>query len=754
MRFPSRKARVCRAGIAIACLVTAGSVVRAQREAIPLPLKYRMLAAEDARPAMEPDREPSRGSRASGAGNRVADPLSPLFDGLTSLPEVQTAAVRGLGRLERPDLVRRIAMLLVATTPSVRAEAANALAQAVYGSEAALVFDRLRARVAAETDPMVRGALARSLGRLSYRTAAEVEAAQAAVLALLDPPPAQTARPTATTPAPSAASRGPALVTVLGVANGLESLARRMTRVAPLGDAARTRLVPLTRVGLDAGGTETLPAADRADGRRVRRLALSALTAAGAVDQSLVTTTMSDPDAQVRRLAIVAAGRVTLEPWVLDVLERALFDTDPRVRIEALRQRGEAGGRVACQAAKLEMADENEHVALAAIDLAGHVCVADVAAAQSLDELATPPEAHPVSHRVAWQRPAHALISLARLLPDRTRARLARFARHDVWQIRMYAARAAGIAGATAVLDTLARDANANVCDAALTELARRLDRRADPLLVAALARPDGQLVRNAARALAGTRRQAEVARALIAALARITVESRETSRDVRMAILDRLEEVGLAWPATRDELAAYVADFDPAVAARAAALQTKWRGAAGTAEPQLARRPLARLPLPTLERLAYLRGATVTITMARGGLWRLRLFPDEAPTNVARFARLAAAGFFNGLTFHRVEPTFVIQGGSPGANEYAGDGPFTRDEVGLRSHLRGTVGISTRGRDTGDGQIFVNLIDNLRLDHNYTIIGEVIDGMEVVDGILEGDVIERIVLEGARRRP
>ena len=60
-----------------------------------------------------------------------------------------------------------------------------------------------------------------------------------------------------------------------------------------------------------------------------------------------------------------------------------------------------------------------------------------------------------------------------------------------------------------------------------------------------------------------------------------------------------------------------------------------------------------------------------------------LRLLPFDAPTNAWRFARLAREGWFDGLTFHRVAPNFVIQGGSPGANEYAGDGPYTRDEIG-----------------------------------------------------------------------
>ncbi len=86
----------------------------------------------------------------------------------------------------------------------------------------------------------------------------------------------------------------------------------------------------------------------------------------------------------------------------------------------------------------------------------------------------------------------------------------------------------------------------------------------------------------------------------------------------------------------------------------------------------------------------------------------------------------------------------FVVQGGSPNANEMSGDAAYARDEIGLQSNWRGTVGASTRGRDTGDGQIFINVVDNLRLDHNYTILGEVVSGMDVVDRLVEGQVILR----------
>jgi cyclophilin family peptidyl-prolyl cis-trans isomerase len=126
-------------------------------------------------------------------------------------------------------------------------------------------------------------------------------------------------------------------------------------------------------------------------------------------------------------------------------------------------------------------------------------------------------------------------------------------------------------------------------------------------------------------------------------------------------------------------------------------------------------------------------------------GTFELALFTSVAPLTVLKFAHLAEAGYYNGLTFHRVVPNFVIQGGSPGANEYVGDATFMRDEVGLWPHVRGAVGISTRGRDTGDAQIFVDLVDNPRLDHAYTVFAQVLNGMDVVDRILEGDVIDRI---------
>ena len=110
-----------------------------------------------------------------------------------------------------------------------------------------------------------------------------------------------------------------------------------------------------------------------------------------------------------------------------------------------------------------------------------------------------------------------------------------------------------------------------------------------------------------------------------------------------------------------------------------------------------------------------------------------------------ARVLALATAGYYNNGNWHRVEHDFVIQGGGPGSNEYVGYKDYFRDELGTVPHARGTVGMSTRSHDTGDAQWFVNLKDNLRLGRDYTVFAEVVEGIGIVDQILEGDVIARV---------
>ena len=211
------------------------------------------------------------------------------------------------------------------------------------------------------------------------------------------------------------------------------------------------------------------------------------------------------------------------------------------------------------------------------------------------------------------------------------------------------------------------------------------------------------------------------------------------------MMLLSRIGELGNASHAGL--LTSYLSDFDTTVAVTAADILSRWQGTTERATPRplpIRAEPLANIFLGPEVRLL--------VTMAPssgGGRFVIRLHTTEAPATAARMIRLAREGFYNGKIIQRVEPNFVTQGGGPDGSEYVGDGPFMRDELGLLSHFRGTIGISSRGRDTGDAQLFLNLVDNPRLDHEYTVAGEIVQGLDVAEGILAGDMIAFVEIDG-----
>ncbi len=650
--------------------------------------------------------------------------LQPLLQGLKSEdPQVRAIAVRGLGRLEQIDLVLAIAEVLADESPHVRALAANALAQAAYRGGAHAAAIPLLARIPDEEDPAVRGAIAQALGRLVYATTAEVKESEEAILGLaVDAPP----------------------VALLGAAQGLESLARQQPAETPLSAASIARLRELATYGESA---EASPRQARTLGAtRVRRLALAALTAAGDGDPAVLKAAGEDADEEVRRLAAAAVANLTDEEVARERSSYGLRDSSPHVRYQALAVYGQTLRKsMGCGPIVVALDDRDPHVVLQAIDLLGGGCSDRYDLEEILVRYVKVLEIGTSDPDVleAWHRPAHALVALSRIRADTAAKVLPRFVSNPVWQVRMYAARAAANLEAASFLERLADDSHPNVRQTAIRALSAQRGHADDSIFVAALDSNDYQLLMAAADALEGSRDPAALP-ALISALERITAQQRQTSRDARRALINRVGELGGANLA--EALMPYLNDFDPVIAEAAARILTAWTETPHQAEPQL----LPRQPFPSFLELLSLAGARVVIEMKEGGVIELHLFPFEAPTNAARFARLARAGYYDGLTFHRVVPNFVIQGGSPGANEFWGDGPFTRDEISARSNLRGTVGISTRGRDTGDAQIFVNLVDNVRLDHNFTLFGEVVSGMDVVDAALEGATMKSVtIVEG-----
>jgi cyclophilin family peptidyl-prolyl cis-trans isomerase/HEAT repeat protein len=460
---------------------------------------------------------------------------------------------------------------------------------------------------------------------------------------------------------------------------------------------------------------------------------MAALVTGNQATASVIERGLLDADAEVRRFAAAAAATDAAISDRDAILKRGMADKDARVRLEALRGWGRHLQKTSCAPVRAAVKDADAHVRLQAIDQLGAGCPAAEGAPDLgpiVDALSTEPR--------TWHAPAHALISLARTQPAEAGKALPRFIAHQTWQVRMYAARAAGVLGNVEALATLMGDGVDNVREAALTALVDLKRPEAVTSAIDSLGRTDYQLVLTAVRALDDQTHAPKATAPLLTALGRITREHKDTSRDPRMAILDRLQAYGDASQAANIE--GYLRDFDPAVAAKAAEMLTAWTGKPRTAAPQ----PLIG-PGVTMAAVNAIRGKALRFHMAGLGSFEISLEVEAAPLSAVRVSRRAGEGYYDGLTFHRIAPNFVIQGGSPGANEYSGEPFFMRDEVGL--HLRGTVGISTRGRDTGDAQIFVNTIDSPRLDHLYTVFGSVIAGMDVVDRILEGDVIQRVEL-------
>lgn len=126
-----------------------------------------------------------------------------------------------------------------------------------------------------------------------------------------------------------------------------------------------------------------------------------------------------------------------------------------------------------------------------------------------------------------------------------------------------------------------------------------------------------------------------------------------------------------------------------------------------------------------------------------------LELFPNEAPGTVANFEKLANKGFYDGLTFHRVIPDFVIQGGCPNGNGTGGPGYTIKCETEDNPHKHGTGALSMAhaGKDTGGSQFFITHSPQPHLDGVHTVFGQVIEGMDVVYKIRQGDVMNTITI-------
>lgn len=162
--------------------------------------------------------------------------------------------------------------------------------------------------------------------------------------------------------------------------------------------------------------------------------------------------------------------------------------------------------------------------------------------------------------------------------------------------------------------------------------------------------------------------------------------------------------------------------------------------------------RPMSKQEAPTDAELTKLateaKTARARITTEKGDIV-FTFYPDQAPMHSAAFIKLARAGFYDGLNFHRVEPGFVIQGGCPEGTGTGGPGYRLKAEFSDLPHVKGTVAMARSSDPNSAGsQFYITLGDARFLDGQYTVFGQVAEGQEVVDAVRKGDVMTKVVIE------
>jgi peptidyl-prolyl cis-trans isomerase B (cyclophilin B) len=133
-------------------------------------------------------------------------------------------------------------------------------------------------------------------------------------------------------------------------------------------------------------------------------------------------------------------------------------------------------------------------------------------------------------------------------------------------------------------------------------------------------------------------------------------------------------------------------------------------------------------------------------------GVMKIKFFEEDAPNTVKNFTDLAEKGFYDGLIFHRVIPSFMIQGGCPNGIGNGGPGYKIKCELTGKNqyHDRGVLSMAHAGRDTGGSQFFIchNRQNTQHLDRNHTVFGKVYEGLDIIDTIRQGDVMEKVVIK------
>jgi cyclophilin family peptidyl-prolyl cis-trans isomerase/HEAT repeat protein len=432
------------------------------------------------------------------------------------------------------------------------------------------------------------------------------------------------------------------------------------------------------------------------------------------------------------------------------VLGRLLEDPVPRVAAEAARSLAKLSAKCDSECATLEAlrALKRQARAVAAGDAAaGHAILA--VAQQGLPAAGVP-----------------VLEELRGVLRDAARGRTEAVALDDM--ARLDCRLAAAIARQTGALLTVLRCGGDRVHEPqrlalGLREMAQAQGQEGAKEAVSWLNYPDAR-VRMAALELVGARpvpEAVEAVRALIkdddlvvagaAAATAGTLKAREALPEIRALAARVKEEPDLAGPVAPALVELEGKDAEPTLRMWLGHPHSNVRRVAAEALSKLTGQPVrssrVELPLGTFRPRAAPAGAKLTFRTRKGDI-TVALDTEQAPFTSGNLYELARKGYFRNVTFHRVVPDFVAQGGDPRGDGEGGPGYSIRCEMTRRPYTRGTIGMALSGKDTGGSQFFFTHTPQPHLDGRYTAFGEVTAGMEVVDALLEGDVILEVRAE------
>jgi prolyl oligopeptidase len=603
---------------------------------------------------------------------------------------LRARAARAWGRIQQPAGVDPLLRLLDDPAPEVRREAVFALGQmgwvpqAAGGREAEIAL-RLQALLGG-ADEGLRAAAVEAIGKIGLERTSEL------VVPLLADA--------------SAAVRAEAALALFR-----HRLVQRLR-------APDAQLEALPQPAMDA----LLRAAGDPAAEARRAVAIFFAREKDARGLEAVVKLSRDTEPWTRFFATVALRRFE-EPAAVEAAAAAARDADAHVRLAAVQALAaqKQGGRVSAELAR----DPSLHIRAAVAEALGTLETGDPAMLEALLDDTSP------TVRAA------ALVAAARRRAEAAGEQVRRALENESWLLREAAVAAAATLPETGeeLLLQAAKDLDERVRAAAIGALAARDSGRARQAVEAALSASGLAERGTAVEALRGRTDEASAALAWRAYQASQGPEWPE----IREALLEVL--AARTGPEIDGWLREALEDPAPQVALAAR------RALEARGEQQLPEVPPPPKSVSPHAARRFERNPIVVLETTKGAL-RIEAFATEAPVHVANLAGLVRAGFYDGLSWHRVVPNFVVQGGDPLGTGWGDPGWALRAEVSPLRYERGTLGMPrSQGFDTGGCQLFLTHVPTPHLDGQYAVFGKVVEGLDVLDRIERGDRILKATL-------